>query len=132
MTRELIDIEKDSGTSYDGMMIIEKYERVIQYLYPLIQNFPRKHGILRDKFLGVLLEQPNLFLVAAKSSHPLAKLYEADAGLANLRFYLRMSLSLKTKSVTEHQQAVAQVLIAECGNILGQWLKRKQKEQHKK
>ena len=34
--------------NYSQMAIIEKYEAVIHYLYPIAQSLPRKHGVVRD------------------------------------------------------------------------------------
>jgi hypothetical protein len=47
--------ERDTITSFDQMAVVEKYETVIQYLYPIAQNLPRKHGVVRDMFLQCLL-----------------------------------------------------------------------------
>ena len=41
---------KDAVLSYDQMAIVEKYEVVIAYLYPIAQNMPKKHGMARDLF----------------------------------------------------------------------------------
>jgi len=43
-------IIKDLTINHKQMNIIEKYEKVINYLYPIIQNIPRKHGILKNKY----------------------------------------------------------------------------------
>ena len=45
-----MEVIKDGSVSYDQMAIMEKYERVIAYLYPIAQSMPRKHGIARDMF----------------------------------------------------------------------------------
>ena len=50
---------------YDQMAIIEKYERVIAYLYPIAQSMPRRHGIARDKFLHCLFSVPDLLYQAS-------------------------------------------------------------------
>ena len=41
--------DKDAAQSYAQMAIVEKYETVISYLYPIAQSLPRKHGV---NFLG--------------------------------------------------------------------------------
>ena len=46
---------KEAGACYDQMAVVEKYERVISYLYPLAQSLPRKHGVARGMFLAALL-----------------------------------------------------------------------------
>lgn len=46
-----MDPVKDAAPCYDQMAIVEKYEKVIAYLYPIAQSIPRKHGVARDMFL---------------------------------------------------------------------------------
>lgn len=53
---------KDKQTCNDQLLIVEKYERVIAYLYPIIQRTPRKHGIARDYLLARLFDQVELFI----------------------------------------------------------------------
>ena len=113
---------KDKQVCNDQLLIVEKYERVIAYLYPIIQRTPRKHGIVRDCFLGKLFEQPELFIQAGKSRQ-VSRLYMADANLALLRFYLRFFRE-GIHHITIKQEGHAQVLIAEVGSILGAWIKR--------
>lgn len=57
---------EESGRCYDQMAIVEKYERVVAYLYPIAQSMPRRHGVARDMFLQCLLGQPDLFFQAGK------------------------------------------------------------------
>ena len=112
---------KEGFRNYDQMMIVEKYERVISYLYPIAQNLPRKHGVARDMFLQSLFGQVDLFVKAGKSNQ-ISRCYEADAGLANLRFWLRFLADEKLRGMTKHQKETAQSLIAECGGILNKWI----------
>jgi hypothetical protein len=108
------------------MAIVEKYERVISYLYPIAQSIPRKHGVAREMFLRVLLGQPDLFFQAGKSNQ-VSKIYTADAGLAQLRFWMRFLVSIRC--MTSHQLQTAQVLVAEVGAMLGSWMKRRKQGQ---
>lgn len=103
------------------MLIVEKYESVISYLYPIAQSLPRKHGVAREKFLVCLLGQVELFIVAGKSNQ-VSKLFAADAGLAMLRFWLRFLSGDRVGHMTPHQVETAQVLIAEVGAVLGKWI----------
>lgn len=112
---------KEGFRNYDQMLIVEKYERVINYLYPIAQNLPRKHGVARDMFLQALFGQVDLFVKAGKSNQ-ISRCYEADAGLANLRFWLRFIADEKLRGMTKHQKETAQSLIAECGGILNKWI----------
>lgn len=111
---------EETTKCYDQMAVVEKYERVIAYLYPIAQSLPRKHGAARDMFLQTLLGQAELFFQAGKSNQ-VSKIYAADAGLAHLRFWLRFLLSIK--GLTVHQQKTAQILISEVGGMLNSWLK---------
>lgn len=107
----------------DQMSIVERYETFISYTYPIAQNIPRKHLVAKDMYLQALLGQVDLFIQAGKSNQ-ISKLYLADAGLANLRFWLRFLSSKDIKAMTSHQHQVAQVHLAEVGSMLGGWIKK--------
>lgn len=117
---------EESTKCYDQMAIVEKYERVISYLYPIAQSMPRKHGVARDLFLACLFGQPDLLIQAGKSNQ-VAKIYAADAGLAHLRFWMRFLVSIRC--MTTHQLQTAQVLTAEVGAMIGAWAKRRKQGQ---
>ena len=59
--------EKEVAQCYEQMNIVEKYETVIAYLYPIAQNIPRKHGVAKAMFIECLLEQVKLIVEAGKS-----------------------------------------------------------------
>lgn len=122
--------EKEVTQCYEQMSIVEKYETVIAYLYPIAQNIPRKHGVAKAMFIECLLEQVKLIVEAGKSGQ-ISRLYVADAGLSQLRFWLRFLVSKQVRSITPHQVETAQVLIAEVGRLLGAWIvKQKRRGQH--
>lgn len=122
--------EKEAAQCYEQMNIVEKYETVIAYLYPIAQNIPRKHGVAKTMFIECLLEQVKLIVEAGKSGQ-VSRLYIADAGLSHLRFWLRFLVSRQVRSITPHQVETAQVLIAEVGRLLGAWIaKQKRRGQH--
>lgn len=122
--------EKEVTQCYEQMNIVEKYETVISYLYPIAQNIPRKHGVAKAMFIECLLEQVKLIVEAGKSGQ-ISRLYVADAGLSQLRFWLRFLVSKQVRSITPHQVETAQVLIAEVGRLLGAWIvKQKRRGQH--
>lgn len=110
---------KEATTCPPQMAIIEKYERVVAYLYPIAQSVPRRHGLVRDRFLDCLLGIPDLYYQAGKSRQ-ISRLYLADAGLAHLRFWLRLLHHLKL--LTAHQQETALVLLAEVGGMTNAWI----------
>ncbi len=122
--------EKEVSQCYEQMNIVEKYETVVAYLYPIAQNIPRKHGVAKAMFIECLLEQVKLIVEAGKSGQ-ISRLYIADAGLSQLRFWLRFLSSEKVRRITPHQVETAQVLIAEVGRLLGTWIvKQKRRGQH--
>jgi len=122
--------ELDATQTYEPMAVVEKYETVISYLYPIAQNLPRKHGVVRDMFIECLMGQVQLFVEAGKSSQ-VSRLYIADAGMSHLRFWLRFLSSESVKGITPHQVKTAQALLAEVGKILGAWIgKQKRRGQH--
>ncbi len=109
-------------SSYTQLAIVEKYERFVEYIYPVLQNAPRKHGIARDAMLRCMFDQAEMFIVAGKSKQ-ISRLYSADANLSLLRFWLRFMAASKRKIVTPHQHRVALVHLAEVGRMLGAWMK---------
>jgi len=113
---------EEATKCYDQMAIVEKYERVIAYLYPIAQSMPRKHGVARDMFLQCLLGQPDLFFQAGKSNQ-VSKIYAADAGLAQLRYWMRFLVQIRC--MTRHQLQTSQVLVAEVGAMVHAWVKRR-------
>jgi len=116
------DIIKDEHVAYQGLAIVERYEQFINYLYPILQNAPRQHGIARDMVLRSMFEQVELFISAGKSRQP-SRLYSADANLAALRFWLRFMVAPGRRMITPHQHRAASALIAEVGKMLGSWIK---------
>lgn len=110
--------------NYDQMVIIERYEKVIEYLYPIAQSIPRKHGIARNMFLNCLLSIPQLLYEAGKTNQA-TKIYIVDAALANLRYWLRFLTLPKVKCMTQHQHKITLVLIAEVGSMINSWIKKR-------
>ena len=113
--------------SNDQMVIVEKYEDFLSYVYPIAMNIPRQHAVVRDMFLTAVFEQARLFAEAGKSDQ-VSKLYAADAGLALLRFYLRFMVKNPPKIISQNQHRTASVHIAETGRILGAWIKTAREE----
>lgn len=122
--------EKEVLQSYEQMKVVDKYETVIAYLYPIAQNIPRRHGVAKAMFTECLLGQVKNIVEAGKSGQ-ISRLYIADAGLSQLRYWLRFLLSKQVRGITPHQVETAQVLIAEVGRLLGAWIaKQKRRGQH--
>lgn len=115
-------IVRDEHAAHKGLAIIQKYEEAVEYLYPILQGCPRRHGQLRDTMIGLLVEQVGLFYAAAKSSQA-SRLYAADANLATLRFWLRFAASPRLRILSPRQHRAALRLLAEAGAMLGAWIK---------
>ena len=84
------------------MVIVQKHEAFINYFYPVAQNMPRQHGVVKEMFTRDMLQQVNLFIVAGRSTS-ISRLYEADAGLAQLRYWLRFLQEPKRKLKSSYQ-----------------------------
>lgn len=108
-----------------NLIIIEKYEEFVNYTYPVLQNIQRKHGVVKERILLIIFEQVELFYKALKSGQK-SKLYEADANLASIRFYLRFLANDKRKLISQKQHQTASIKLAEVGKILHGWIQGKQ------
>lgn len=109
-----------------SMAIVERYDAFANYLYPILVNTSRRHRVLRDVMLAALLEQYRLFHAAGKSGQ-VSRLYEADAGIAGLKEFLRFMAGPERKLVSRRQYEVAAVHLAETGAMLGSWIRSAQK-----
>jgi len=115
------------GKEAHGLYMLEKYERVIEYLYPIAQNIPRKHGVFRDLLIEHLFHTAQLLADAIKVNQ-LNRCYLFDSAIAQLRMLTRFMVHHKRKMITEHQLEVAQGMIAEVGSMLGKWICRLKKK----
>lgn len=105
----------------EKLIIIEKYEEFLNYIYPVIQGVPRKHGVLRENFIKVLFEQVEILYKAVKTTQK-SKLYEADANIANIKFYLRFLSHKDRKLISKKQSEVSNIKLVEVGKILNSWI----------
>jgi hypothetical protein len=111
---------RDENAAVEALAIVEKYEAFVTYLYPILQNSPRKHGVIRDVVLAALFV-PIGDLYHAARSRQVSRLYAVDAEFATLRSYLRFLAKGTIKILTPHQHQLALVLLAEPGKMLGAW-----------
>ena len=109
---------------YNKLVIIEKYDNFVNYIYPALQNVERKHGFVKEKTLLAIFNQVELFYKALKTNQK-SRLYEADANLASIRYYLRFLADGKRKLISKKQHQVASIKLAEVGGILHSWIKGK-------
>ncbi|MBU3640028.1 diversity-generating retroelement protein Avd [Polynucleobacter sp. AP-RePozz3-80-G7] len=112
---------KDQTNSYDQMLIVDKFEVVFDYLYPIAQSIPNKHKVVKEMLLLCLVTQFKLFHLAGKTGQ-ISKLNDADSEIAYLRNLLRLLSKPYMRAMTIHQVETAQVLIAEVGKIMGAWV----------
>lgn len=105
----------------NNLIIIEKYEEFVNYVYPVVQNIDRKHGYVKQKFIDTIFQQVDIFYKAIKSNQK-SRLYEADGNLATIRFYLRFLANEKRKLISKKQQQVCEKKLAEVGSILNSWI----------
>ncbi len=104
------------------LAIVERYERFVNYMYPILQNAPRKHGVVRDEVLRAMFAQVELFIVAGKSNQA-SRLYTADANLSLLRFWLRFIVQPNVKIIAPNQHHTALEHLTEVGAMLGAWIR---------
>jgi hypothetical protein len=116
-------ILKDETAATDALRIVEKYEAFVHYLYPILQNSPRRHGVIRDIVL-TLLFGPVAGLYQAAKSRQVSRLYAVDADFATLRSHLRFLACPQVRILSPHQQSTALALLAEPGGMLNAWIKK--------
>lgn len=114
-------IARDENPSWEAMAIVEKYEAFLDYLYPKVQNCPRKHGVLRDAVLAAMFEPVPGFYAAGKSRQ-VSRLYSLDAEIAALRFWLRFLAHPDRAVITNRHRTEALRRLNEVGSMLGQWI----------
>jgi|AntDeeMinimDraft_6_1070357.scaffolds.fasta_scaffold45920_1 hypothetical protein len=110
--------------SRQSLAILDRYDEAAGYIYQRVQQAPKRHGRYRDKLLDAVLAVPGLLYAAAKSGQ-ISRLYVADAALAELRWMLRFAAHSDRRIISHHQQTHAEVLLAEVGKMLGEWIKNK-------
>lgn len=116
-----MEVVNEFDLTFDQMLIVEKYERVMNYLYPIFQSIPNKHSVLRTIAIEHLHKFPGLIYSAAKSNQ-ISKLYLADSHLAELRMFLRRIVHIH--HMTLKQQKTTMILIGTVGKLLGFWISR--------
>jgi hypothetical protein len=106
------------------LIIIERYDGFVNYIYPILQNIERKHGTVKEMITQSVFIQVELFYKALKSDQK-SKLHEADANLATIRYWLRFMAEDKRRFISKQQHQTALIKIDEVGKILGTWIKGK-------
>ena len=122
-------IVRDENTATDALAIVEKYEAFVSYLYPILQNAPRKHGVLRDAVLAALFLPVGGLYHAAKSKQ-VSRLYAVDAEFATLRSHLRFLSQAGIRIISPRQHEVCLALLAEPGRMLNAWQRKLRAPEH--
>ena len=122
------------------LILIEKYDIFLKYIYPALQEIPRKHGVLKARVIELVFSQAELIYKAIKSNQK-SKLYEVDACLATVRHHLRFLSETRNVSdflnsdtnkserkvgkflLSSKRHQVASILLAEVGKIVGSMIK---------
>lgn len=123
VTRDLNIREKEFGNK---LIIIEKFTSYILYIYPVLMNCDRKHSFIKETMLRRMDTTIVLMYAAVKTKHK-SKLYEIDAMLAALRWYMRLGSRDNIRIFTAKNHRQASILIAEVGKILNSWINKETK-----
>lgn len=110
----------------EELIIIQKFDDFIQYIYPKVQNIDRTHGYVKQKFINLLFDEIECLYKAVKTTQ-ISKLYEADSNLAAIRYYLRFFSHKDRKLLSLQQAEHSGRLIAEVGKIMNSMINKKGK-----
>lgn len=133
-----------SYSDTNGLVVIEKYDEFLDYIYKKLQQIPREHGILKARAINLVHEQPQLFYDAIRSGQ-ISRLYIADAGLDSIRHCLRTLARYQTDVYVKNKETGkrlkkkgkylldqkahlhASLLLVEVGKMLGAMIKNNKK-----
>lgn len=109
----------------ENLVLIEKYNRFVGYIYNPVINSNRKHKIARDALIAAISEQYRLIHYAVKSNQK-SRIYDADAGLSYIRSLMRLMLHRKEdrRALTIKQVTVAEALLSEVGAMINSMLRK--------
>jgi hypothetical protein len=113
---------RDENTNFNSLKIIEMYEDVVKYLYPICINMSKGHMVLRNKILDCMFNQIELFIQAGKTNQ-ISKLYLADSNMSLTRFYLRLANNDSTKLISSKQFNVLSLKLSDIQVVLDKWIK---------
>ena len=127
----------------NDLVIMERYDDFLKYIYPKIQQIPKNHGIVKAKMMNLVLDTPD-FIYRAIKSNQIGKMYELDAHLASIRHMMRYlannynvvykldennkKIRKKGKYLLDNKgHSVSSILLSHVGKIVGKMIKDKQK-----
>lgn len=95
----------------------------LQWLVPCTLGFPKaQRGVMARQLQTQAFTLHETLVDAAMLGAPLDHLGQADAALAKLRTYLRLSRDLRLISPDQHEHTAR--FMAEIGRLLGGWVKK--------
>lgn len=96
---------------------------LLLWLIPRTLGFPRsQRAVMARQLQAQAFALHHALVDAALSDDPLPHLRRADAALAKLRTYLRLSHDLCLLSLGQYEHAAR--LVVPIGNLLGGWIKK--------
>lgn len=117
-----MEVIKDKVSNYNQLAVAGKYEElVIPYVRKRVRNIPNEYAVERAMAKQCLHGQMKLFYIAGKSNQ-ISKVYDADAGLQDLRYWLRFMVDPDIKALTPDQFDQALMRVAEVGGMVGAWI----------
>lgn len=119
-TRTVKDVLIPVDAPTHSLLVIDKYIKVFNYLYPIALNISNKHKILKEELLKTLIEHVK-FTEEAVKANSRSKVYAIDTNLAYIKDLLMIMASDKIRLISQHQQMTASKLMEEVGGIIGKW-----------
>ena len=103
-------------------IFVRTYDMLL-WLIPCTTNFPRsQRGVMARQLQAQAFALHDTLVDAAMSADPRPHLRRADAALAKLRTYTRLSHELRLLSPGQYKHAAG--MLAEIGRLLGGWMKK--------
>ena len=110
----------------EKLIIIEKYDEFLHYIYPVLQKITRTEGILKEDAIELIFGTPELIYRSIKSPQ-ISKMYDVDIRLSVIRHRIRFLSDDRIKVISEKQSQVSQVKLGEVGRIVGKMISNQQK-----
>ena len=94
---------------------------LLLWLIPCTIGFPRsQRGVMARQLQAQAFALHDALVDAARGGDTRSELRRADAALAKLRTYMRLSYDLKLISMGQYEHAAR--MLAEIGRLLGGWM----------
>jgi four helix bundle protein len=104
------------------LAIFQKTYELIQYLYPLVNKFPKTQKfVLGQRIENSAVEVLEGIITANSVRDKSAALEKTSVELEKLRVFMRLAKDLRFMSFEQYEHASA--LINETGRMLGGWVK---------